>query len=219
MATRQVLAELAEAYRRRAGCSVDIESVAGLDAARRVRAGEETDILVLASNVIEELEAEGHLLSGSRADFARSGIAAAVPAGAPRPSMATAEEVKQATLQARKLCYSTGPSGIQLRQLWERWGIVDALAEKAIQAPPGVPVATIIARGEADLGFQQLSELIGVSGIDIVGPLPPDIQAITTFATAICSRSSQRHAARALIEYLTSREVEDAKRRHGMVPP
>ncbi len=210
MATRQVLAELASAYRQRTGY--------GVDAARRIRAGEATDIVVLASDVIEQLEGEGHILSGSRADFARSGIAMAVRAGAPRPSIATEEDVKQATLQARKLCYSTGPSGNHLRKLWGRWGIVDAISDKVIQAPPGVTVATIIARGEADLGFQQLSELIGVSGIDIVGPLPPDIQAITIFAAGICSRSSQRDAARALIAYLTSAEVEDAKRRHGMAP-
>lgn len=218
MATRQVLAALAEGYARRTGSRVEIESIGGVDAARRIRAGEAADIVVLASDVIEELEAEGHIVAGSRANFACSGIAVAVRAGAPHPSVATEDDVKQATLQVRKVCYSTGPSGNHLQKLWERWGIVDAISDKAIQAPPGVPVATILARGEADLGFQQLSEFIGVSGIDIVGPLPPEIQAITIFSAGICSRSSQPEAALALIDYLTSAEVEDAKRRHGMAP-
>ena len=219
MATRQVLAELASAYEQRTGYRVEIESIGGVDAARRVRAGETIDLVVLASNVLEELESEGHILSGSRADLARSGIAVAVRAGAPRPSIATEEDVTRAIMGARKVCYSTGPSGIHLRELWERWGILETIAAKAVQAPPGVPVAAMIARGEADLGFQQLSELIGVAGTDILGELPAHIQAITIFSAGICSRSSQRAAARDLLQYLTSDETADAKRRHGMAPP
>jgi molybdate transport system substrate-binding protein len=144
----------------------------GVDAARRIRAGESTDVIILASNVIEELETEGHVVSGSRKDFARSGIAIAVPSGAQRPSIGDEDAVKQATVSARRICYSTGPSGNHLKRLWQRWGILDVISDRAMQAPAGVPVGTIVANGEADLGFQQLSELLQVRGIDIVGPCP-----------------------------------------------
>ena len=218
MATRQILADLVGPYEQRTGWRVKIQSIGGVDAARRVRAGEPTDVIILASNVMEQLEAEGHVVAGSRADFARSGIAMAVPSGAQRPSIADADSVKQAMLKARKICYSTGPSGDHLRRLWERWGILEALSERTVQAPAGVPVGSIVAEHDADLGFQQLSELLHVPGIDIVGPLPPDIQAVTVFSAGIANSSSQPKEAGALVAYLTSREAEAAKRHHGMEP-
>jgi molybdate transport system substrate-binding protein len=218
MATRQILADLVGAYEQRTGCCVEIHSMGGVDAARRIRAGEPTDIVILASNVMQQLEAEGHIVSGSRADFARSGIAMAVPSGARRPRIDNEQSVKQATLQARKICYSTGPSGDHLKRLWQRWGISDAISERAVQAPAGVPVGTIVVRGEADLGFQQLSELLHVPGIDVVGPLPPEIQALTVFTAGVSSSSSQLRQAEALVAYLTSPEAEAAKRQHGMEP-
>src|SRR5947209_9318442 len=109
MATRQILADLVGVYEKRTGGRVAMRSMGGVDAARRVRAGEPTDVIILASNVMEQLEAEGHVVAESRADFARSGIAMAVPSGARRPRIDDAESVKQAMLNARKICYSTGP--------------------------------------------------------------------------------------------------------------
>jgi molybdate transport system substrate-binding protein len=218
MATRQILADLVRAYEQRAGCRVAIQSMGGVDAARRVRAGEPADVVILASNVMEQLEAEGHVVSGSRADFARSGIAMAVPSGARRPSIDDEQSVKRATLEARKICYSTGPSGDHLKRLWQRWGISDAISERAVQAAAGVPVGTIIAQGEADLGFQQLSELLHVPGIDILGSLPPEIQAVTVFSAGVSSSSSQVKQAETLVAYLISSEAEAAKRQHGMDP-
>ena len=218
MATRQILADLAESYERRTGCRVAIRSMGGVEAARLVRAGEPTDVIVLASNVMEQLEAEGHLVSGSRVGFARSGIAMAVPSGARRPSINDEESVKQAILDARTVCYSTGPSGDHLMRLWERWGIGEAVSQRTLQAPPGVPVGAVVARGEADLGFQQLSELLHVPGIDVVGPLPPEIQAVTVFSAGVSNTSSQREKARALVAYLSSPEAEAVKRQHGMKP-
>jgi molybdate transport system substrate-binding protein len=218
MATRQILADVAQSYERRTGCRVAIQAMGGVDAARRIRAGEPTDVIILASNVIEQLEAEGYVVPGSRADFARSGIAIAVPSGAQRPAIGDEDAVKQATLNARKICYSTGPSGDHLKRLWQRWGISDAISERAVQAAAGVPVGTIIAKGEADLGFQQLSELLHIPGVDIVGSLPPEIQAVTVFSAGVSSSSSQVTEAGALVAYLTSREAEAAKRQHGMDP-
>jgi molybdate transport system substrate-binding protein len=216
MATRQILADLVGPYEQRTGCRVGIRSMGGVDAARRIRAGEPADVIILASNVMEQLEAEGHIVSGSRANFARSGIAIAVPSGARRPSIEDEQSVKQLTLQARKICYSSGPSGDHLRWLWERWGILDAISQRIVQAPAGVPVGTMIADGKADVGFQQLSELLHIPGIDILGPLPPEIQAMTMFAAGVSNSSSQVNQAGALIAYLTSPEAEAAKRQHGM---
>jgi molybdate transport system substrate-binding protein len=216
MATRQILADLAESYEQRTGTQVAIQSMGGVEAARRVRAGEPADIVVLASKVMERLEVEGHLVSGSRVGFARSGIAMAVPSGVQRPSVSDEASVKQAILDARRICYSTGPSGDHLKQLWERWGIAGSVSQRALQAPPGVPVGTVVARGEADLGFQQLSELLHVPGVEIVGLLPPEIQAVTVFSAGVSTTSSQREEARALVAYLTSPEAEAAKRQHGM---
>lgn len=218
MATRAILADLAESYEQRSGRRVAIEFVGGVDAARRVRAGDPFDLVVLASAVMEQLEAEGHVTAASRMAFAISGIAMAIPAGMPRPDVEDEEAVKHATLGARKVCYSTGPSGDHLKRLWERWGIADSMAARAVQAPPGVPVGALLARGEADLGFQQLSELMNVPGVEILGPLPPEIQAVTVFSAGVSRASSLPDEARTLIEYLTSAEAAEVKRRHGMQP-
>jgi molybdate transport system substrate-binding protein len=218
MATRQIVADLAESYAHRSGCSVAFISLGGVEAERRVRAGEAVDVIILASKVMEKLETEGHVFSGSQADFARSGVAVAVRSGAERPSIQNEAAVKEAILDARAICYSTGPSGDHVKGLWNRWGIADRMSQRAIQAPPGVPVGTIVARGEADLGFQQLSELLHLPNIDILGPLPPEIQSITVFTAGICSASGRQEAAHRFIAYLTSSEAEAAKRQYGMEP-
>jgi len=218
MATRRILADLAELYQQRTGHRVAITSMGGVDAARMVRAGEATDIVVLASNVMQQLQAEGHILPGSAAGFARSGMAIAVRAGTTWPGIGDEEAVKKAQLSARSIGYSTGPSGDHLMRLWQRWDLVEALSQRAIKAPAGVPVGALVARGEADLGFQQLSELLHEPGIDIVGPLPPEIQAVTVFTVGVCSSSSNVENARDLAAFLTSSAAEPAKRQHGMEP-
>ena len=218
MATRRILTELAGDYARRRALPVDLVASGGVDAARRVRAGEDFDVVVLASPVMEQLEREGHVRAGSRAEVARSSMAVAVPEAGPRPDIADGDAVRRAMLDARRVCYSTGPSGDHVRHLWERWGIVDAMAAKALQAPPGVPVATLLAGGEADLGFQQLSELLGAPGIAILGRLPAEIQAVTIFTAGIARVSGRPEAARAFVNHLTAPAASPAKRRHGMEP-
>lgn len=218
MATRPVLADLAAAYRARTGVEVAIESVGGVDAARRVLAGEAFDVVVLASDAIARLAAAGRVLAGSEAALVHSGVAVAVRAGAARPDLGSEDAVRAAVLAARSLSYSTGPSGVQLARLFERWGIADQIASRIVQAPPGVPVGSLVARGEVELGFQQLSELLPLPGIEIVGPLPPAIQITTTFTAAVCTAAAQPDAARALLAFLQSPEAAEAKRRHGMDP-
>lgn len=218
MATRQVLAELVAGFAQQTGCQAQIESVGGVDAARRVQAGEAFDVVLLASEAIDKLLAAGHLLPGSRVDWVRSGVAVAVPEGAPLPDIATEAAVRQAVLVARSISLSTGPSGVALAQLFARWGIADEIAARMVPAPPGVPVGALVARGEVALGFQQLSELLHVPGITIVGPLPPAIQITTTFSAGVGAQSAHADQARALLAYLASPQASEAKRRQGMEP-
>jgi molybdate transport system substrate-binding protein len=218
MAMRHVLAELCDAYERQSGQPVAVASVGGVDAARRVEGGEAFDFVVLAADVIERLAAGGRVDPASRTDLARSGVAMAVTAGATRPDVASESAVRDAVLRARSIGYSTGPSGAHLMRLFERWGIADTLAPRIVQASPGLPVGTLVARGEVELGFQQLSELLHVEGIDVVGPLPPKIQVETAFSAAVCTASSRPAAARALLSFLASPETVATKRRHGMEP-
>ena len=218
MATRHILANLARDYESRTGIRVDIRSMGGVEAAKLVRAGEPTDVVVLASTVMASLEGEGHLTKGGTRDFARSEIGVAVTAGSSRPRVDSEQAVRQAMLAARRICYSTGPSGDHLKGLCEKWGVADSVLKRALLAPPGVPVASLVASGEADLGFQQLSELIGQPGAEIVGPLPSEIQAVTVFSAGVSRRSAEPDAARAFVAYLASAETGDVKRRHGMAP-
>lgn len=218
MATRQLLSELASDYQQRSGQTVQIESVGGVDAAKRVAAGEVFDVVVLASDAMDKMIAAGHVQADSRVDLVHSGVAVAVRAGAPLPDLSSEAAVRAAVLAAPRLSYSTGPSGVALAQLFERWGIADEIRPRIVTPPPGVPVGSLLAKGEVDLGFQQLSELIHLPGITVVGALPAAIQITTTFTAGVCSTATQPDAARALLAFLASPEAHEAKRRQGMDP-
>lgn len=218
MATKAVLAELARSYEASAAERVTVESVGGVDAKKRVEAGETFDAVVLSSEAIDELLRAGQLVSGSKLDFVTSGVAVAVRAGAPRPPIATEAELRSAVLAARSIGFSTGPSGVKLAHLLERWGIARAVLDRIVTPPPGIPVGALVARGEVELGFQQLSELIHLEGIELVGPLPAAVQIVTTFSAACCTRSKRPDATRALLRFLCSEAATAAKRRQGMDP-
>ena len=218
MATRQLLADLVAEFQKTTAQDVRVESVGGVDAAKRVLAGEAFDIVALASNAIAQLTDAGKIVPGSQVDLVQSGVAIAVRAGALRPDIGSEEAVKQAVLAAPSLSYSTGPSGVQLARLFERWGIADEIRDRIVQAPPGVPVGKLVAEGQVALGFQQLSELLGVAGIDVLGPLPPDIQHITLFSAAVSPTCNQPDAARALLDFLSGPAASASKRRNGMEP-
>jgi molybdate transport system substrate-binding protein len=218
MATRHVLAELGEAYARRSGHRVAIESAGGVDAARRVLAGEPFDVVFLAAAAIDELESAGRVVAGSRVDVARSGVAIAIAAGRPHPGLGSEQAVRDAVGAARSIGFSTGPSGAHLARLFERWGIAETIKPRLVQAPPGIPVGTLVARGDAELGFQQMSELIHMQGIEVVGPLPPGIQAMTVFSGAVCAASARRQTAAEFLSFLAAGDADDTKRRHGMEP-
>jgi molybdate transport system substrate-binding protein len=219
MATRALIAELARAFQARTGQAVALESVGGVEAARRVQAGESFDVVALAREAIALLGATGHLVAGSAVDLAQSPVAVAVPAGARRPDISDEGAVRQAVLAARSVGTSTGPSGVALARLFQRWEIAGEIQDRIVTPPPGVPIATLVASGRVELGFQQLSELRGVEGIDVLGTLPPAISIVTTFSAAVGATARLPEAARALIAFMASPETAGAKRRHGMEPP
>lgn len=218
MATGQLLADLAAAWQQRSGRPVAIESVGGVDAARRVQAGEPFDVVVLAAGAIDQLVADGRVVADSPVALVRSGVAVAVRAGAVRPDIGSEDALRRAVLEAPSIGYSTGPSGVALIRLFERWGIAAGVAQRTVQAPPGVPVGALIARGEVALGFQQLSELMHLEGIDVIGPLPDAVQITTTFSAGLCTASRQGEAVRQMLAFMASPEVAQAKRRQGMEP-
>ena len=219
MATRQVLSELVAAYADVPGApAVQLHSAGGVDVARRVQSGEAVDVVVLASAAIDRLVGAGRLRDASRVDLARSGIAVAVRSGALRPDIGSEPALMQAILAARSLGYSTGPSGSHLLGLFERWGIKDRIASRIVQAPAGVPVATLVARGECELGFQQLSELLHASGVDVLGPLPGDTQNITLFSAAVSVACTRLPEVRSLLEFLAGSQADAIKRHHGLEP-
>lgn len=218
MATRQLLADLADEFRKTSTQAIHIESVGGVDAASRVRAGEAFDIVALASTAIDQLTEAARIVPDSRVAIVKSGVAIAVRAGARHPDVGSEQAVKQAVLAAKSLSYSTGPSGVQLGRLFERWGIAEAIRDRIVQAPPGVPVGKLVADGQAELGFQQLSEMMALPGIDLLGPLPPEIQITTTFSAGLSVTSTQSEAVRALLDFMGSPAMAGIKRRNGMAP-
>lgn len=218
MATRQLLAELVAAWLAQGGEPVEIESVGGIDAARRVHDGEACDVVFLASGAIAGLEAAGRVLHGSQVDLVRSSTAVAVPAGTAAPDISSEQALRAAVLAAPGIGYSTGPSGVALQALFARWGIAEQMRPRLVQARPGEPVGALVASGQVALGFQQLSELIHAPGITVVGTLPQAIAIDTIFSAGVATASSHAEAAHRLLAFMAAPGADRAKRRQGMEP-
>ena len=219
MATRALLADLRDGWQAaHPDAPVEIESVGGVDAAKRVAAGEAFDGVVLASDAIDRLIAGGHVRAGSRVDLVHSGVAVAVRAGTPVPDIGSEAALQQAVRAARSLGYSTGPSGTQLLKLFERWGLMAELQPKLVQAPAGIPVGRLVAEGQVELGFQQLSELMSLPGLTVVGALPPAVQITTTFSGSVATASTRPGAVQALLAWMAAPATATLKQRHGMEP-
>jgi molybdate transport system substrate-binding protein len=218
MATRELLAELIACYRHDTALAVTAEAAGGVDVAKRVQAGERVDVVVLAGTAIDTLTANGSVRAGSRRDLVKSGIAIAVRAGAARPDISSATAVRDAILAASGIGYSTGPSGVHLEKLLAGWGILETMRERIVTVPAGVPVGSLVADGRVSLGFQQLSELMSLPGIEVLGTLPAAIQSMTVFAGGIGSACSRPDDARALLEYLAAPGTAARKREYGMEP-
>ena len=218
MATRHVLTDLAAIYGQRAGQHVSIESVGGVDAERRVRDGEAFDFVVLAARTMEDLTDAGLIDRATSVEIARSSMAIARPKGSPRVDLTTERGVRDALGRARSIAYSTGPSGRHVLQLLQRWGLADRGTPHLVEAPPGVSVGSLVARGDAEIGFQQLPELIHVPGIDVVAALPEEVQLVTVFTGGVCASSRHHQATRAWLSFCASAEANATKPHHGMQP-
>jgi len=216
MATRPLLAELARVNALAGGTPLALESVGGVDAARRVEAGESFDLVFLASDSIGKLTASGRVIADSRVDLVRSQVAVAVMLGAPAPSIASEAEVRQTVLSAASIGYSTGPSGSALLALFDRWGIRAEMQDKLWQAPAGMPVAAMVASGEVELGFQQRSEMIDAPRIQVISNLPAEIAIETIFSGGVSSTSKRVDEARALLSAFAAPIHADLKLQHGM---
>lgn len=219
MATRVLLAELSAAYTAAHGLEIRFESIGGVDAARRVEAGEAVDLVVLAADAMARLAAAGRLRAGSLRPIADSPMYVAAPAGQARPAVDSADALRQALLDARAIGYSTGPSGQALLALLADWGLKEALAARLRQSPAGVPVATMVAQGDVDLGFQQLSELQGHPGVTLLGPMPPGLEIVTRFTAAVAANSGEPATAQRVVDDFASAHHDALRRRLGLATP
>jgi len=216
IAMREALLEFATMFEKAGGCKVELNFVGGVEIVRRLRAGEGgADVVVLQASAIDELAQAGAVVAGSRVDFARSKIGVAVRAGAPRPDLGSAEAVTRALLAAKSIALSSGPSGVYLAGLFERFGIP---RQKIVQAKPGTAAGDLVASGEAEIGFQQVSELLPVKGIDFLGPLLEELQHVTVFSGGLLAKAAAPQAARALMQYIASPAAAPVLRAKGMEP-
>jgi len=218
MAPKAMLADLAESYELCSGARVAIEAAGGVHVKQQVQAGAACDVVVLASDAIEQLARFGHVLRGSTLDIACSAVAVAVRTGALRPEIGSEAALERAVLAASTIGCSTGPSGVGLMALFERWGIAEKVRARIVTPRPGVPVGALVASGDVALGFQQLSELMDVDGIDVLGLLPPGAEVVTTFSAGVAAASNRPDRARELVAFLASPSTADVKLRRGMAP-
>ncbi|MGW8352096.1 substrate-binding domain-containing protein [Streptomyces wedmorensis] len=219
MATRPILAELSEHIRNAHGIPVRFEAAGGVETARRVREGAEADLLVLADGALSALAKEGHLLPDTVRPLWISQVVAAVPEGAPIPALGSASDLRTALLSARSIAYSTGPSGTALIDLISRLDLIDTLAGRLVQAPPGVPAGSLLSSGQADLAFQQHSELMDLPGVAVIGPLPGDTAISSLFSAGVLTSSTQPTRALEVLDLLASDTATKTARARGMRTP
>lgn len=225
MATRHVLADLSTAAVAAGLPGVEVESVGGVDAAKRVAAGEPFDLVFLADGALNRLAADGHVDAGSLTPLVLSQVAAAVASSTDEPAarpegtaFADAEALRTALKAAARIGYSTGPSGTALVRMIDEWGLTGELGDRLVQARPGVPVAKLLADGEVDLGFQQLSELVGQPGVRILGVLPGDCAIDTVFAGAVATTSQNGAGALDVLRFFASEAAAPIVAAHNFAP-
>jgi len=188
------------------------------DIRKRVAAGEVADLVILGDSGTQALIEDGKLIASTRAVFAKSGIYIAVRSGAPKPDISSADALKRSLIAAKSVGYSEGASGTYLVDMFQKLGIYDQIKSKASVAKANEPVGEKVAQGEAEIGLHQLSELMPVKGIDIVGPLPAELQFITVFSGALHRDAKEPTATEALIRFLTAPAVGEGIKRHGLEP-
>jgi len=217
--TRAPYALLVPGFEAASGHKVTTEWGSVVTVTKRVASGDNADVIMLPRPQIDELIRLGKLRAGTRVDVATSGIGIAIRAGAPKIDVGSADGVRTALRAARTIAFSTGPSGVHIGNLIAKWGLTAELKGRIVPPVPNVPIGEIVARGDADIGFQQVSELLPVKGIDYLGPLPPEIQETTLFSAAVHTGAGNAEAARALLAWLTAPEAAATIRKTGMATP
>ena len=217
-ATEEAYRELVPEIEKATGNKVTTTFTGTLDANKRLAAGENYDFLIMAASSIDEHIKGGKVVPGSRVDLAKSGVGVGVKSGAPKPDISTTEALKKTILAARSIGYSTGPSGVYVTGLFQRLGVADEIKGRLKQTPTGVFVGSIIASGEAEIGFQQISELSHFAGVDYVGPLPADVQQFTMFSSGIIVGAKDADGAKALVKFITAPAAAAAFKKRGMEP-
>ena len=216
-AIQEAYLELVPEFERATGHKVVTLWAPTVEVMSRLKDGETVDLVIMAAGSVDELIKLGKIVPGSRVDIATCGIGVAVRAGAPKPDISSAEAFERTLLAAKSIVYSFGPSGVYLVGLFERMGIADKLRPKLKQVK-GEPTGAVVARGEAEIGFQQVCELLPVAGIDFVGPLPASIQKITAFSAGLHVAAREPNAAKALVKFMTAPAAIPVIRKKGMEP-
>jgi molybdate transport system substrate-binding protein len=217
IATREAYNELLPQFEQASGHKVTTVWSGTVDIMKRMAAGgDQHDLIVISSTELEELIKQGKIMPGTRVDLAKSGIGVAVRAGAPKPDIGSVEALKRTLLAAKSVGYTSGPSGVYMAGLIERMGIADAVKAKFRSVPSGGTIGTIVANGECEIGFQQISELVHIKGTDYVGPLPAEIQRVTVFTSGVQTGAANAEAARALQQFLVTPAAIATMRRHGL---
>jgi molybdate transport system substrate-binding protein len=216
--TRAPYTLLVPGFERETGHKV-VTSWGGVNAvAKRVADGEIADVVMLPAPQIDDLVKLGKLVAETRVNVATSGVGVAIRAGAQKPDVSSSDGIRKALLAARTIAYSAGPSGVHMERLIAKWGLTEQLKGKIVPPIPDVPIGEMVARGDAEIGFQQVSELLPVKRIDYLGPLPADIQEVTVFSAAVHKAAGPTNAAQALLKYLTAPEAAPIIRKTGMEP-
>ena len=217
VAIKEAYLELVPAFERASEHKVTTLWVPTVDMMTRLKGGEVVDLVIMAAPAIDELTKAGKIVAGSSIPLAKSGVGIAVRAGAPRPDVGSVDALKRTLLAAKSIAYSTGPSGVYLTGLFQRMGIADEIKSKVKQVQ-GEPIGAVIARGDAEIGFQQISELLPVKGIDFLGPLPAEIQQITVFSAGLHAAAKEPAAVKAFVTFLTTPDAGTVFKKAGMEP-
>ena len=217
-ATKEAYVELVPEFEKSSGHKVVTTWTGSANIKKQLAAGEVYDLIIVGGPEIDAFIQQGKMVPGSRVDLMKSGVGAGVRAGAPKPDISSSEALKKTVLAAKSIGYSTGPSGVHVVALFERMGIADQVKPKLKQVPSGARIGTFITSGEAEIGFQQISELIHAPGVDYLGPLPPDVQKITVYSAGIHSGAKQPEAAKELVKILASPAAASVIKKYGMEP-
>lgn len=217
-AIKEAYLELVPAFEKSSGHKVTTIWAGTVDVLKRIGGGEAVDLVIASAATIDELTRQGRIAPGSAVAIAKSGIGAAIKSGAPKPDISSGEALKASLLAAKSIGYSTGPSGVYLGGLFQRMGIGEQIKAKLVQVPVGQSVGEAVARGDAEIGFQQVSELLPVKGIEFIGPLPPDVQHVTVFSGGLHAAATSSEAAKALVAFLRSPSAVTVIKQTGMEP-